>query len=92
MKMKSLLYSLGAAFCLWSCSEAVGDINQDPNNVTSSPYENIITGAEVGNIVLQSGESARRAGIFAGQFTGIDRQHLGFSQYSVITSDFDPLW
>ncbi|MBL7471420.1 SusD/RagB family nutrient-binding outer membrane lipoprotein [Robertkochia sediminum] len=90
--MKTLIYSLGAALCLWSCSEAVGDINQDPNNVTSSPYENIITGAEVGNIVLQTGESARRAGIFAGQFTGIDRQHLGFSQYSVIASDFDPLW
>lgn len=90
--MKSVLYSIGAALCLYSCSEAVGDINQDPNDVTSSPYDNVVTGAEVGTIILQSGETARRAGIFAGQFTGIDRQHQGFSQYSVTTSDFDPLW
>lgn len=92
MKMRSILYTLGTALCLYSCSNIVGDINDDPNNLTSSSYENIITGAEVGNIILQTGETARRAGIFAGQFTGIDRQHQGFSQYSVTASDFDPLW
>ena len=41
---------------------------------------------------MYSGETARRAGIFAGYFTGIDRQHEGFSQYTVTTSDFDDLW
>ena len=90
--MKSVLYSIGAALCLYSCSNLVGDINDDPNSLTTSEYDNIITGAEVGNIILQSGETARRAGIFAGQFTGIDRQHQGFSQYAVVASDFDPLW
>lgn len=89
---KSILYSIGAALCLYSCNNTVGDINDDPNSLTTSSYDNIITGAEVGNIILQTGETARRAGIFAGQFTGIDRQHQGFSQYSVTASDFDPLW
>ncbi|MFB0937618.1 MAG: SusD/RagB family nutrient-binding outer membrane lipoprotein [Urechidicola sp.] len=75
-----------------SCSELVEDLNNDPNNQTQSAYQTILTGAEVGNILFQSGENARRAGIFAGQYTGVDRQHLGFDQYSVTTSDFDALW
>lgn len=75
-----------------SCSGIVDGLNDDPNNPTSANYQNILTGAEVGNIILQTGETARRAGIFAGYYTGIDRQHLGFSQYSVTTSDFDDLW
>ncbi len=76
----------------FSCSDMVEGINDDPNSLTSSSYGNILTGAEVGNIILQAGETARRAGIFAGQYTGIDRQHLGYSQYNLTTSDFDGLW
>lgn len=75
-----------------SCSKLVDDLNNDPNNLTESSYGTVLTGAQVGNILLQTGESARRASIFAGQYKGIDRQHLGFSQYSVTTSDFDALW
>ncbi|WP_199287163.1 SusD/RagB family nutrient-binding outer membrane lipoprotein [Robertkochia marina] len=90
--MKSILYTVGAALALYSCNNTVGDINDDPNSLTSSTYESIITGAEVGTAILHSGETARRAGIFAGQFTGIDRQHEGFSNYTVVASDFDPLW
>ncbi len=76
----------------FSCSDLVEGINDDPNSLTSSSYGNILTGAEVGNMILQAGETARRAGIFAGQYTGIDRQHLGYSQYNLTTSDFDGLW
>lgn len=80
------------ALILNSCSEPVEGINEDPNRITDSSYGNILTGAEVGNMLFQTGESARRAGIFSGQYTGIDRQHLGFSQYNITTSDFDGLW
>lgn len=76
----------------YSCSDVVDGINDDPNNLTESSYGSILTGAEVGNIILQTGESARRSALFAGQYTGIDRQHLGFTQYNVTTSDFDALW
>jgi hypothetical protein len=89
--MKNLIY-LSIFVLITSCSGIVDGLNDDPNNPTSAPYENILTGAEVGNIILQTGETARRAGIFAGYYTGIDRQHLGFSQYTVTTSDFDDLW
>ena len=75
-----------------SCSDLVDGINDDPNSLTESSYGSILTGAEVGNIIVQTGESARRSAIFAGQYTGIDRQHLGFTQYNVTTSDFDALW
>jgi hypothetical protein len=76
----------------FSCSDIVDGINDDPNSLTESSFGSILTGAEVGNIILQTGESARRSALFAGQYTGIDRQHLGFTQYNVTTSDFDALW
>ncbi|EAR13224.1 hypothetical protein PI23P_01982 [Polaribacter irgensii 23-P] len=79
-------------FLIQSCSELVADLNSDPNNQTASAYQTILTGAEVGSILFQTGENARRAAIFAGQYKGIDRQHLGFDQYSVTTSDFNALW
>ena len=75
-----------------SCSKLVEGVNDDPNNLTSSTFGTILTGSQVGNILLQTGETARRAAIFSGQYTGIDRQHLGYSEYSVTTSDFDALW
>lgn len=95
MKVSAYLsYSLFIALVLAisSCSDLVEGLNDDPNNPTSAAYPYILTGAEVGNIVLQNGETARKACIFSGQYRGIDRQHLGFSQYSVTTSDFDSEW
>lgn len=83
---------IGIAWLAGSCSDLVDGINQDPNNPTSASYQNILTGSQVGNIILQTGETARRAGIFCGYYTGVDRQHLGFSEYSVTTSDFNSLW
>lgn len=74
------------------CSDIVEGLNVDPNNPTTSSYQNVLTGAEVGNIILQTGETARRAGIFAGYYTGIQRQHQGFNAYTVTTSDSDDLW
>lgn len=86
-----LLYSLLIGL-LASCSSLVEDLNEDPNSPTSASYQYILTGTEVGNMNLHTGEVARKAGIFSGYYTGIDRQHLGFSQYAVSTSDFDGHW
>ncbi len=90
--MKSYVLLFLIVILTQSCSDLVEDLNNDPNNQTKSAYQTILTGAEVGNILFQTGENARRACIFSGQYTGIDRQHLGFDQYSVTTSDFDALW
>jgi hypothetical protein len=90
--MKKYIYYLFIATMLSACGDLVDGINQDPNNLTSASYQNILTGAQVGSIILNTGESARRAGIFCGYYTGIDRQHQGFSNYTLTTGDFDGLW
>ncbi|MFT6319554.1 MAG: hypothetical protein ACJAT4_000471 [Granulosicoccus sp.] len=90
--MKNIFIFLLIATMLTSCSKLVDDLNEDPNNPTSSSYEYILTGAEVGNIVLQTGELTRKTGIFCGYYTGIDRNHLGFSTYAVTTSSFNSEW
>jgi hypothetical protein len=79
-------------FSCESLVEGDGNININPNNPTSTGYQSILVTAEVGQIILQTGESARRAGIFAGTHTGIDRQHEGYTTYTATTSDFDDLW
>lgn len=89
--MRQLLF-LSIVVLLTACGNLVDGINQDPNNPTSASYQNILTGAEVGNIILNTGETARRAGIFSGYYEGIDRQHLGFYNYTLTTSDFNSLW
>lgn len=75
-----------------ACSGLVEGLNDDPNNPTSASYQYILPGAELGNVVLQTGETARKSGIFCGYYTGIDRQHLGFNQYAVTTGDFNSHW
>lgn len=93
--MKNLVkYSLVLLITVFlvSCNNLMDGINEDPNNPTTAPYQNVLTGAEVGNIILQTGENARLSGIFAGYYTGIQRQHEGFNSYTLTTSDFDALW
>lgn len=81
-----------ALFTLSSCSDWVDGLNENPNSPTTASYPQILTGAQVGNAVLHTGEATRKAGIFCGYYTGIDRQHEGFSEYAVTTSDFNSQW
>lgn len=75
-----------------SCADLVEDLNKNPNVPTSAPYQYALTTTEVANIILHTGEPTRKAGIFAGQYTGLDRQHLGYSNYILISSDFNSHW
>jgi hypothetical protein len=93
--IKRLIFTFFIALSITSCEDLVdgdGDINVNPNNPTETGYQSVLISAQVGQIILQSGETARRAGIFGGTHTGIDRQHEGYSSYTVTTSDFDDLW
>ncbi|MEQ8239256.1 MAG: SusD/RagB family nutrient-binding outer membrane lipoprotein [Cyclobacteriaceae bacterium] len=95
MKLFNKILLASLVFSFIACEDLVdgdGDININPNNPTSTGYQNILITAEVGAMILQNGETARRAGIFAGTHTGIDRQHQGYTIYSVTTTDFDDLW
>jgi hypothetical protein len=90
--MKYITIFFLCACGLTACSSLVEGLNENPNAPTTTSYQYILTGAELGNTGLQTGETARKAGIFCGYYTGIDRQHLGFSEYAVTTSDFDSQW
>lgn len=74
------------------CAEIVDDLNQNPNNPTSAPYQYTLTSAQVANTIIHTGFSARRAGILAGQGTGLDRQHLVYTAHTVTTSSFNDTW
>jgi len=90
--MKKLFLATFIIGILTGCADLVDDLNRNPNNPNSAPYEYVLTSAQVANIVLHSGEAVRRAGIFAGQFTGIGRQHLSYSDYILAATDFDSQW
>jgi hypothetical protein len=75
-----------------SCSTLVDDLNNNPNSPTNASYQYILTGAELGNTILHSGEATRKTGIFCGYYTGLDRNHLGLSEYAVNTSNFNTQW
>lgn len=88
---KILLYTL-LIFSLTSCSHLVEGLNENPNSPTNAAYQYILTGAEVANIVLHTGEPSRKASILGGYYTGIDRQHLVYTRYAVSTSSFNADW
>jgi hypothetical protein len=90
--MKKVLSIFLLSALLMSCADLVEDLNQNPNNPTSAPYQYALTTMEVANIILHTGEPTRKAGIFAGQYTGIDRQQLGYSNYDLIAGDFNSHW
>ena len=88
---KIFLISILSIFT-FGCEDLVSDLNQNPNNPTIAPYQFSLTAAEVANIILQTGAPARQSGIMSGQFTGIDRQHLAYSNYLVNANSFNSTW
>lgn len=60
--MKKLFIIFLALGFSTSCSDLVDGFNENPNSPTSASYQYILTGAEVGNAIFQTGETARRAG------------------------------
>lgn len=90
--MRKIIIISILAGLLASCSTWVDDLNDNPNSPTTATYQYILTGAEVGNILLHSGETARKAGLFCGYLTGLDRSHLNYWQYNFSTSSFNSEW
>ncbi|BBM70834.1 hypothetical protein RmaAA213_26800 [Rhodothermus marinus] len=87
------LVVLAALF--WAgCDALVNDEKFDkaPNLATEAPPEQILTGAQVGSILLQDGHLARISGVWTHQFTGSDRQFLAYNEYRVSADDFTNMW
>ncbi len=90
MKFKHIFILI--TFLTIGCEKGIDELNDNPNSPTSANYDLILTGVEIGNAVLQTGEMVRKTGIFSGQYTGLDRAHLTYTTYSVASSSFNSQW
>ena len=90
MKLKHFLIIV--SFLAVGCEKSIDELNENPNSPSSASYDLILTGVQVGNAVLHTGEMARKTGIFSGQYTGLDRSHLLYSTYNVASSNFNTQW
>ena len=72
--MKHIVIILFFVGLITGCSSLVDDLNENPNSPTTASYQYILTGAQVGNIVVQTGETARKAGIFSRSLRCIRRE------------------
>jgi hypothetical protein len=80
-------------FTISSCKKDINDINKtNPNQFSDSDPKLMITGAQLANVMINEGEATRLACIFAGQFTGFDRQFISYGQYNMTAGDFDSPW
>lgn len=92
IKLKNILFISILSFFIFSCESLVEDLNDNPNRQTSSTYDLVLSGTQLGNMVLQTGEMTRKTGIFSGQYTGTDRSHLLYNNYNVTASTFNAEW
>ena len=92
--LSKLLLILLFAFILVDsgCKEFTKGYSEDPNNPKDAPGQLVMPAAQVAEILFLEGETARLAGIWAGQFTGSDRQYVSYQNYNVTAQDFDNMW
>lgn len=57
--------------------------DENPNQATDAPIENIFTGSQSAMIVFMEGHPARLANMWTQHATGDDRQYSGYNSYSV---------
>lgn len=93
MKTKYILVWILLIVTLTSCSSIVDkDLNIDPNNPSEASSDLILTGLEISEIGLFSGEMNRVSGLWSGYFKGTDRQYFSYYNYFILNSDFDSFW
>ena len=94
--MKNFLkFSLLAfvAFGFFSCEDLREEFNEvNPNDPTDAPANIMIPGVVTGTQFFHSAESARTASMWAGYFSGSDRQYISYQNYNVTAGDFDSPW
>jgi len=87
--LNSLLIS---GLILSSCEQYTDGLNEDPNNFTDVPGELVIGQTQLTLVATSESQPGRYAGLFTDQFSGCDRQYVGYESYTMITGDFDDAW
>ena len=91
-KILSIILFTGATISMWSCKKSFEELNISPNSPSDATTELILTGAQTSSIVFYEGDIVRLSGMWAGSFTGADRQYLGLWQYVTAAGDYDGSW
>lgn len=86
----ALLSVLGLG--LTNCNKLVDGYDVNPNLPQDAPFDQQLTAAELGLGFVMSGEAARTANIWAGVFTGADRQYSSLNNYLTTSPDYDNMW
>lgn len=95
MKNKIILSALAAVLAIsqYSCKKPVEGFNESPNATTDAPANLLLTGVQVAYLSFFEGDMARLTGMWTQQFTGSDRQYIGFHDYTGIgANDFSNAW
>jgi starch-binding outer membrane protein, SusD/RagB family len=80
-------------FGLNACENFVNGVDElDPNLPRDASLGQVMNSAEVAYIGFMEGDVARIAGIFTGQFTGVDRQYVSLNEYITTSGDYDSQW
>lgn len=86
----ALLSVLGLG--LTNCNKLVEGYDVNPNLPQDAPSDQQLTATELGLGFVMSGEAARTAGMWAGLFTGADRQYSSLNNYITASPDYDNVW
>lgn len=68
------------------------NLTEDPNNPTVAARDNLLTGVETGQTVLQTGDLARLFSMWMQQMAGTDRQYVSLGVYSYDEDAFSADW
>jgi starch-binding outer membrane protein, SusD/RagB family len=88
---KIFLYIVTMVLVLSACDK-VEFTTDDPNNFSDATAELMINAPMLANAIISEGELARNGCIWAGQFTGADRQYISLNRYLVTASDYNIIW
>ena len=77
---------------LTNCNKLVDGYDVSPNSPQDAPSDQQLTAAELGLGLVMSGEIARTANMWAGVFTGSDRQYSSLNNYLTTSPDYDSPW
>lgn len=82
------------AVSVMGCESFIEGFEDDPNNPSGESVDvnNMIQGVMLADALLHEGELARLSGIWANQFSGVDRQYVNLERYLVTAGDFDSPW
>jgi len=91
---KLALCALVPAVLALGCNDwLTGDkLTTNPNNPTTASRDNLLTGVQTGQTVLQTGDLARLFAMWMQQMAGTDRQYVSLGVYSYDEDAFSPDW